>query len=106
MRELLETEQAYVTRLHLLDQASEDSPTPSISGALTPAQGLALAHPTDPVGWGWGSIRTEPLRHCLWPGQPHIRQPCLVSPSAALTRHPYFLMVYQPKEAHSFRRHR
>lgn len=61
MWELLETEQAYVARLHLLDQASGDSPTLSISRMLTPAQGLALAQPTDLVGWGWGSIRTEPL---------------------------------------------
>ncbi|KAM7319121.1 hypothetical protein ACRRTK_022233 [Alexandromys fortis] len=48
VRELLETEQAYVARLHLLDQASGDSPAPSISGMLTAAQGLALTQPTDP----------------------------------------------------------
>lgn len=53
MRELLETEQAYVARLHLLDQASGDTPAPSISGMLTAAQGLALTQPTDPwVGLG------------------------------------------------------
>lgn len=52
MQELLETEQAYVARLHLLDQASGDSPAPSLSGMLT-AQGLALTQPTDPrVGLG------------------------------------------------------
>lgn len=32
MRELLETEQAYVARLHLLDQASGVSSIPTISG--------------------------------------------------------------------------
>lgn len=53
MRELLETEQAYVARLHLLDQASGDTPAPSISGMLTAAQDLALTQPTDPwVGLG------------------------------------------------------
>lgn len=61
MQELLETEQAYVARLHLLDQASGVSSTPTISGVLTPAQDLALAQPTDIVGWLWGSIRTEPV---------------------------------------------
>lgn len=64
MRELLETEQAYVARLHLLDQASGDCPAspPLISGVLTPAQDLALlTQPTDPVGWSWGRTRTDPL---------------------------------------------
>lgn len=51
MRELLETEQAYVARLHLLDQASGDSSTPTMSGVPTPAQDMALAQPTDIVGW-------------------------------------------------------
>lgn len=40
MLELLETEQAYVARLHLLDQASGDSSTPTISGVPTAAQDI------------------------------------------------------------------
>lgn len=79
MLELLETEQAYVARLHLLDQASWDSSTRTISGMPTPAQ--------DIIGWLWGSIRTEPLSaSCIanGPGQPYIWQPHLASPLVAL----------------------
>lgn len=61
VQELLETEQAYVARLHLLDQASGGSSSPTISGVPTPGQDLAFAQPADLVGWLWGSIRTEPI---------------------------------------------
>lgn len=73
MQELLETEQAYVARLHLLDQASGGSSSPTISGVQTPGWDLAFAQPTDLIGWLWGSIRIEPISTsctAFGPGQP------------------------------------
>lgn len=100
VRELLETEQAYVARLHLLDQASGDPSKPIISQVPMPAQDLALTQPTDIVGWLWESIRTEPFStSCIvfGPGQPHTWQPRLI----VLTRCP----LLQPRNTQGLGRH-
>lgn len=100
MRELLETEQSYVARLHLLDQASGDPSIPT-SQVPAPTQDLALAQPADVIGWLWESIRTEPLStSCIFfgPGQPHTWQPRLI----ALTRRP----LLQPRNTQGLGRQR
>lgn len=63
MRELLETEQSYVARLHLLDQASGDPSTPT-SQVPAPTQDLALAQPADSLcGFGAASELSPLVPH-------------------------------------------